>query len=224
MSATASNFVDRADAGRQLAQRLSSIPLAHPVVYALPRGGVPVAAEVARALKAPLDLVLVRKIGAPGAPELALGAIVDGNRPQTVINEDVRRQFGVDDAWLERAQDRELAEIERRRVRYYGGRAQIAPKGRTAVLVDDGLATGATMKAAVTALQRQAASKVVIAVPVAAADALPPIEDVADLVICLRPEKWFRGVGGYYDDFHQLTDEETIGLLREAWSEDPSRR
>jgi putative phosphoribosyl transferase len=222
MSTLYPNFADRADAGRQLAARLAAIPLDYPVVYALPRGGVPVAAEIARALKVPLDLVLVRKIGAPGAPELALGAVVDGSNPQTVINEDVRRQSGATDAWLERARSHELAELERRRARYLGGRTRVDPEGRTAILVDDGLATGATMKAAVIAVRRQGAKKVVIAVPVAPEDVLPAIEQDADLVVCLRPEKRFRGVGGFYDDFHQLTDEETIGLLREAWSEAPS--
>ena len=213
------NFTDRADAGRQLAARLVPMSLDRPVVYALPRGGVPVAAEVARALGAPLDLILVRKIGAPGAPEVALGAIVDGAHPQTVINEDVLRRSGADDAWLERARARELAELERRRARYLGGRPQIDPAGRTAIVVDDGLATGATMKAALIAIRRLGAAKVVVAIPVAPSDALPDIEGEADLVVCLRSERRFRGVGGFYDDFHQLTDEETIGLLREAWSE-----
>jgi len=184
-----------------------------------PRGGVPVAAEVARALGAPLDLILVRKIGAPGAPEVALGAIVDGANPQTVINEDVRRRSGADDAWLERARARELAELERRRMRYLGGRRQVDPAGRTAIVVDDGLATGATMKAALIAIRRLGAAKVVVAIPVAPSDALPDIEGESDLVVCLRSERRFRGVGSFYDDFHQLTDEETIGLLREAWSE-----
>ena len=189
------------------------------MVYALPRGGVPVAAEVARALGAPLDLILVRKIGAPGAPEVALGAIVDGANPQTVINEDVRRRSGADDAWLERARARELAELERRRAEYLGDRPQVDPSGRTAVIVDDGLATGATMKAALIAIRRLGAAKVVVAIPVAPAEALADIEGEADLVVCLRSESRFRGVGGFYDDFHQLTDEETVGLLREAWSE-----
>ena len=147
------NFTDRTDAGRQLAARLIPMALDRPVVYALPRGGVPVAAEVARALGAQLDLILVRKIGAPGAPEVALGAIVDGANPQTVINEEVRRRSGADDAWLERARARELAELERRRATYLGDRPHVDPSGRTAVIVDDGLATGATMKAALIAIR-----------------------------------------------------------------------
>ena len=134
-----------------------------PVVYALPRGGVPVALEIARALRAPLDLILVRKIGAPGAPEVALGAVVDGENPQTVINEEVRRRSGADDIFLERARARELAELERRRSRYLGGRLQVDPAGHTAIIVDDGLATGATMKAAMIAMKRQGATKICVA-------------------------------------------------------------
>lgn len=211
-------FGDRAEAGRLLAERLAGMGLARPVVYALPRGGVPVALEVARRLGAPLDLVLVRKIAAPGQPELALGAIVDGASPQTVINEDVRRHTGADDAWLDRAAARELAELERRRALYLGDRAQVLPAGRTAVVVDDGLATGATMKAALTALRRQGATRICVAVPVAPLDALAGIEDLADQVVCLHPARVFPGVGAFYDDFHQLSDDETVRLLRQGWS------
>ena len=128
------------------------------------------------------------------------------------------RRSGADDAWLERARARELAELERRRAEYLGDRPQVDPSGRTAVIVDDGLATGATMKAALIAIRRLGAAKVVVAIPVAPAEALADIEGEADLVVCLRSESRFRGVGGFYDDFHQLTDEETVGLLREAWS------
>lgn len=214
-----SRFADRAEAGRLLGARLAEMGLARPVVYALPRGGVPVALEVARALGAPLDLILVRKIGAPGAPEVALGAIVDGETPQMVINEEVRRHSGADAAYLERARAHELAELERRRARYLGGHAQADPAGRTAILVDDGLATGATMKAALIAMKRQGAAKVCVAVPVAPAEAAAEMEDLADLVVCLNPARIFYGVGRFYDDFHQLTDEETVGLLRKAWAE-----
>jgi erythromycin esterase-like protein/predicted phosphoribosyltransferase/predicted alpha/beta-hydrolase family hydrolase len=213
------NFTDRADAGRQLARRLAAMAIDRPVVFALPRGGVPVAAEVARALKAPLDLILVRKIGAPGSPELALGAIVDGENPQTVINEQVLLRSGADDVWLERAKAHELAELERRRARYLGDRPQVDPAGRTAIVVDDGLATGATMRAALIAMRRLGAARIIVAIPVAPRDALPEIEAEADEVVCLNPSDRFRGVGGFYDDFHQLTDEETVGLLREVWAE-----
>ena len=122
-------FIDREDAGRQLAARLLLLRLDRPVVYALPRGGVPVAVEIAKALHAPLDLVMVRKIGAPGAPEVALGAIVEGQRPETVINEDVRQKSGADDSYIERARARELEELERRRARYLGDRPRVDPRG-----------------------------------------------------------------------------------------------
>ncbi|MGO4916149.1 erythromycin esterase family protein [Pseudogemmobacter sp. W21_MBD1_M6] len=209
-------FSDRADAGRQLAVKLAAMSLDRPVVYALPRGGVPVAAAIAKALNAPLDIILVRKIGAPGQPEVALGAIVEGFEPQTVINEDVKRISGADDAYLDRARAHELIELERRRGLYLGDHPRIDPAGRTAIVVDDGLATGATMKAALIALKRQNAARIVVALPVAPKDALPEIAARADDVVCLNPSQSFRGVGAFYNDFHQLTDEETIGLLREG--------
>jgi predicted phosphoribosyltransferase len=215
-------FPDRIDAGRQLAARLSQMSLEKPVIYALPRGGVPVALEIARALRAPLDLILVRKIGAPGAPEVALGAVVDGANPETVVNEEVRRRSGANDAFLERSRAHELAELERRRVRYLGDRPQLDPAGHTAIIVDDGLATGATMKAAILAMKRRGAARICVAVPVAPADTLNAIRDLADVVVCLHSPSDFHGVGGFYDDFHQLTDEETVGLLRQAWEKDSS--
>ncbi len=211
-------FFDRAEAGRLLADRLLTMNLDRPTVYALPRGGVPVAVEISLALKAPLDLVMVRKIGAPFNPELALGAVVEGIVPHTILNERVREASGADDAFIERARARELAEMERRRALYLGDRARVDPAGRTAVLVDDGLATGATMKAAITAVRKQGAARIVVAVPVAPEDTVGEIAGLADDVVCLNPSQAFRGVGGFYTDFHQLTDEETIGLLRQGWS------
>lgn len=211
-------FMDRDDAGRQLADQLEPMAFIRPVVYALPRGGVPVAVEVARRLNAPLDLVLVRKIGAPANPEVALAAVVEGTPPQTVINEDVKRLSGADDAFLERARAEKLAELEQRRLRYMGDRPRIDPSGRTAIVVDDGLATGATMKAALIALKRQGAQEIVVALPVAPVQALAEIAELADNVVCLNPARHFRGVGGFFRDFHQLTDEETIGLLRQRWT------
>lgn len=212
-------FTDRSEAGRLLAARLLAMNLAHPVVYTLPRGGVPVGLEIARALNAPLDLVLVRKIGAPGAAEVALGAVVDGKDPRTVINEDVRRAFGVDAPFLARARNRELAEIERRRALYLEGRPRIDPAGHTAIIVDDGLATGATAKAALAAIKQQGAGRTILAVPVAPKAALTDMSGHADDIVCLVEATGFRGVGAYYTDFHQLTDEETIGLLRQSWAE-----
>ena len=209
-------FADRSDAGRRLAAALSTVRLERPVVYALPRGGVPVAVEIAAALKAPLDLVLVRKIGAPGEPELALGAVVDGPDPQVIFNEDVRASTGADDAYVERALKRELEEIERRRRLYFQGLERVDPKGRTAIVVDDGLATGATAKAAVRALKRQGASRVVLAVPVAPPETLAELRREADEVVCLNTPRLFFGVGGFYEDFRQLGDKEVVALLRQA--------
>ncbi|MBB3394191.1 putative phosphoribosyltransferase/dienelactone hydrolase [Rhizobium sp. BK060] len=212
-------FLDRVDAGCQLATKLVKLKLDRPVVYALPRGGVPVALEIVRALNAPLDLILVRKIGAPGAPEVALGAVVDGESPETVINQNVRLASGADDAYLERARQCELVELERRRALYLGNRARVDPKGRTVIIVDDGLATGATAKAALIAVRGQGAAKIVLAIPVAPEETLAEMRQYADVIVCLHPAKDFWGVGSFYEDFRQLTDEETIGLLRQGWTE-----
>jgi len=211
------HFIDRADAGRQLASRLKALDLPDPVVYALPRGGVPLAVEVAKALKAPIDLVLVRKIGAPGYPEIAMAAVVDGEEAQTVVNEDIGVMTGGDSAYLEKVRSRELDEIERRRALWLGGRPRISPAGRTAIVVDDGLATGATAKVALRALRRQGAARIVLAVAVAPADTLEEMRAEADDIVCLAIPRSFSAVGAYYEDFHQLTDDETLGLLHQVW-------
>lgn len=217
MQDDAPRFPNRAEAGRRLAAALRAADPARPIVYALPRGGVPVAVEVARALNAPLDLVLVRKIGAPGSPELALGALVEGDPPETVLNEDVRRMTGATEAYLARETAREAAELNRRRERYMAGRPHADPTGRTAIVVDDGLATGATMKAALVALRRWGAARLVVAVPVSPASTLDDLHGLANQVICLAIPPEFYGVGAVYDDFHQLTDTETVALLRDYW-------
>ena len=216
MNGVPARFQDRSAAGRLLAARLLSMKLPNPVVYALPRGGVPVGLEVARALHAPLELVLVRKIGTPGAPEVALGAVADGEDPQVVINEDIRRACGATDMRIARARDDALAEIERRRALYQQGRPPIDPVGRTAIVVDDGLATGATAKAALAALRRKRVGRTILAIPVAPKAELANLAVHADEIVCLIAASRFRGVGAFYDDFHQLTDAETIGLLRQA--------
>jgi erythromycin esterase-like protein/predicted phosphoribosyltransferase/predicted alpha/beta-hydrolase family hydrolase len=216
-------FVDRTDAGRQLASRLEALDLPDPVIYALPRGGVPLAVEIAQALGAPVDLVLVRKIGAPGHPELALAAVVDGEDAQTVINEEVMAQTGGDATYLEKVRAKELSEIERRRALYFGGRERVSPAGRTAIVVDDGLATGATAKAALRALKRNGAAKVVLAVPVGPADTLEAMRAEADMVVCLHTPERFFGVGAFYGDFHQLTDKEMLGQLRQVWEAEAAK-
>ena len=211
-------FSGRDDAGRRLASELLKHSFDEPVVFALPRGGVPVAAEVAEALGAPLELIMVRKIGAPRNPEVALAAIVEGDPPERVLNEEVLRQSGADQAYLERETEQQVAEMQRRRARYLGNRQRADARGKTAIVVDDGLATGATMKAALIALRRWGAARVVVAVPVAPASEIPALRQLADEVICIIADPYFRGVGGAYADFHQLTDEETIGYLRRAWT------
>lgn len=214
-------FADRQEAGRLLGERLAAAGLGAVVVYALPRGGVPVALEVALALKAPLDLVLVRKIGAPGNPELALAAVVDGARPHLVLNPEIQAATGADEAYLRRAEARELAEIERRRRLYLAGRRRPSVKGRTAVIVDDGLATGATARAAVDALRAQGAARVILAVPVAPPDTAEAMRREVDELVCLAEPALFRGVGEFYADFRQLTDQDVLALLKDAPTEAP---
>ena len=215
-------FTNRSEAGRLLAERLAErlieLAVRHPVIYALPRGGVPVAVEVARRLRAPLDLILVRKIGAPGYPEVAMGAVVDGASPQLIVNEDVFTASGGDAVGLARARHRELAEIERRRIRYLDDRTQISPRGRVAVIVDDGLATGATARAALAAVKRQGAALTVLAAPVAPADLVEEMRQYADVVVVLEAPLEFWAVGPFFTDFHQLSDDETVGLLQKAWA------
>jgi putative phosphoribosyl transferase len=210
-------FADRAEAGRALAQRLLLLHLAGPiVVLALPRGGVPVGAEVARALGAPLDLVLVRKIGAPWQPELAVAAVVDGTPPQTVIDEEVRRSVGVDAHYIELHAEKELLEIARRREVYLRGRAPVAVEGRTAIVVDDGIATGTTMRAALKALRMRRPARLVMAVPVAPPDTIAALRGEVDQIVCLAQPYPFHAVGLYYADFHQVGDDEVIAALAAA--------
>jgi predicted phosphoribosyltransferase len=186
------SFLDRMDAGRRLAARLARYKDQHPVVLALPRGGVPVAAEVAAALEAPLDLILVRKIGVPWQPELAMGAVVDGGAPLVVRNENVVRMSGTSDREFRAVCDRELAEIDRRRERYLGGRPRIDVEGRTAIVVDDGIATGATTKAALRATRMLGPKKLILAVPVAPAEIAEEMRGEADEVIFLEERRGHR--------------------------------
>jgi predicted phosphoribosyltransferase len=183
------------------------------VVLALPRGGVPVAAEVAAALDAPLDLVLVRKIGVPAQPELAMGAVVDGGAPIVVRNEDVIALAGVDDAEFNAIRDRELAEIERRRRLYVGNRGSADVAGRTAIVIDDGVATGATTRAALRAIRLRSPRRLVLAVPVAPTDTIAALREEADEVVCLETHASFGAIGFYYVDFRQLSDQEVRDIV-----------
>ncbi|MFI5013363.1 MAG: phosphoribosyltransferase [Hyphomicrobiales bacterium] len=206
-------FKNRTDAGKQLALALERYRHEEPVVLALPRGGVPVAAEVATALQAPLDLLLVRKIGLPSQPELAMGAVVDDGSPVIVRNEDVIEMAHVAARDFDRACKRERAEIERRRRRYLGTRAALDLSGRTVIVIDDGLATGATMRAALRAVRMRGPRKVVLAVPVAPTQALTEMRAETDEIVCLDDDLFFGAIGSSYADFRQVTDEEGISTL-----------
>jgi putative phosphoribosyl transferase len=208
------SFKDRTEAGRKLAKALAAYKDQHPVILALPRGGVPVAAEVAATLHTPLDLILVRKIGVPIQPELAMGAVVDGGAPIIVRNEDVIRLAGIDETEFKAICDSELAEIERRRQRYLGSRERSDVAGRTAIVIDDGIATGATIRAALRATRMRNPKKLVLAVPVAPTDNLAALHSDADEVVCLEDYEFFEAIGLYYANFNQVTDEEVIEMLK----------
>ena len=207
------DFKDRADAGRQLAAAVVRLGLVDPLVLALPRGGVPVAAEVARALRAPLDLLIVRKIGAPGQPELAVAAIAEGDPPTVVIDEITSSDTNTDHAYIKREARTQRGEIERRCRTYRRGVARLGVAGKTVVVVDDGIATGTTMRAALKALRRLRPAKVVLAVPVASNHTIYELSKLVDDVVCLSQPGHFRSVGTYYADFHQVDNEEVIALL-----------
>ena len=209
-------FRDRRDAGRQLGRALLRFKDRDPVVLALPRGGVPVGYEVAGALGAPLDVLIVRKIGAPDYEELGIGAIVEGDPPQTVLNEDVMAAVSPSGAYLETARMQQLAEMERRRKLYRGDRPLIAIAGRTVILVDDGIATGGTARAALTGLKASGAAAVILAVPVAPATVVKALLPLAEEVISLKTPDPFRAVGEHYDAFPQTSDEEVVSLLASA--------
>jgi putative phosphoribosyl transferase len=171
---------------------------------------------VARALKAPLDLILVRKIGAPDQPELALGAVVDGDRPETVINRDVVEELQVPESYIERAVAKQLAEIERRRRLYRAGRPEVEVRDHTAIVVDDGIATGATMEAALLATRRAGPRRLVLAAPVAPLDTLERLRPHVDEIECLVTPDYLGAIGMFYADFRQLSDEEVVSLLERA--------
>ncbi|WP_435221609.1 phosphoribosyltransferase family protein [Streptomyces sp. Tue6028] len=204
-------FEDRTDAGRRLAEDLEHLRSENTVVLGLPRGGVPVAHVVAAALGAPLDVLVVRKLGVPWQPELGFGAI--GEHGVRVLNERVIRATGVDSAQLAAVEEAERAELARRVRRYRADRAPVPLAGRTVVVVDDGLATGATAEAACRVVRDQGAARVVLAVPVAPEETLPHLLTVADEVVCPAPQRWFGSVGAWYHDFAQTTDDEVTALL-----------
>jgi len=207
-------FTDRREAGKELAAKLAAYR-GRPdvVVLALPRGGVPVAFEVAEALDAPLDIFLVRKLGMPGHPEFAIGAIASGG--VRVLSEDTIRWYGIPDSQIKAIAQEELAELQRREQVYRQGRALIDLQHRTLILVDDGLATGSSMRAAVQAVRAHKPARVVVAVPVGAPSACEEFADITDETVCARMPEPFSAVGLWYRDFSQTTDEEVRALLQE---------
>jgi putative phosphoribosyl transferase len=213
-------FRDRADAGRRLAARLKEMALERPVVLALPRGGVPVGAEIASALGAPLDVALVRKIGAPDQPELAVGAIADGDDPEIVLNHKVVQELGLSEDYLAQAATQELGAIERRRKDYQALRPQIDCAGRDTIVVDDGVATGMTMQAALRHIRRRKPRRLIAAAPVASREALAMLHQEADEVACLASPRGFGSVGSFYAVFTQVSDEEVAALLAQAAARD----
>ncbi|MGA9600334.1 MAG: phosphoribosyltransferase family protein [Methylocystis sp.] len=214
-------FRNRDDAGRRLAARLLKYKGEEAVVFALPRGGAPVAAPIATALEAPLDLVLVRKIGVPFQPELAMGAVADGGNPITVRNEEVIAMARVSEEEFEAVRRRELEEIERRRRLYVGSRPRPEAEGRIAIVVDDGVATGATTRAALRAVRARHPSKLVLATPVAPPDTLASLEPEADETICLETHEDFGAIGYFYADFRQTSDAEVISILDRLGAREP---
>ncbi len=209
-------FSDRSEAGRRLGERLRRFKDRDPVVFALPRGGVPVGYEIARALHAPLDLILVRKIGAPYQEELAIGAVAEGTPPEIVKDQALIERIGVPDTYLTEATRTAVQEIARRRQAYLAGRPAVDAGGKTAIVVDDGIATGATMQAALRAIRRRKPKRLVLAVPVAPPDSLERLRKLVDEVVCLDTPDDFMAVGQFYVRFPQLQDAEVTALMDRA--------
>jgi putative phosphoribosyl transferase len=207
-------FKDRLDAGRQLASRLARYTALEPVVVGLPRGGLPVAAEVADRLGAPLDIIVVRKIGLPWQPELGIGAVAEGGI--RVLNDVLVEEVGIEPIELEAATVRERVELARRVHRYRGERSAVPVDGRVVICVDDGLATGYTARAAIEAIRRGGARRVILAVPVAPEDSVAAMRGVADEVVVVDTPPRFFAIGDFYEDFAQTSDEEVVSLLERA--------
>lgn len=209
-------FFDRRHAGRELARQLLRYRDQRPVVLALPRGGVPVGFEVAQALAAPLGLVLVRKIGAPGHSEFAIGAVADGSHPEVVLHQDIVERLAVSKTYIDAEVAHQLREIERRREMYLRGERPLNLDGRTIIVVDDGIATGATVEAALRSLRHHLKTHLVLAVPVAAADTIETLRPLVDAVVCLQKPWDLGAISLHYLEFPQVSDDEVIDLLQRA--------
>lgn len=206
-------FADRSTAGRRLAGALHKFKSTRPLVLALPRGGVPVAFEIAEGLDADLDLLLVRKLGAPGQPELGIGAVIDGEQPEVVLNDDIVGRMHLPAGYIDGEVHRQLKEIERRRDQYLGGASPLPIEGRVVIVVDDGIATGATVRAALRAMRKKKPARLVLAVPVAPSDSLASLAAECDEILCLATPEPFFAVGAHYSDFTQTSDDEVKRLL-----------
>lgn len=213
-------LADRKHAGRLLAHRLQHLAGHRPLVLALPRGGVPVAFEIAQALEAELDLLMVRKLGAPGHAEFAIGAIVDGLQPRLVLNDEAIAAISPSREYVIRERDRQLAELERRKRMYLGDRPAPSLEGRTVILVDDGIATGSTVKAALLGIRQSKPEKLILAVPVAPSDSLDQLRSACDEIVVLATPQPFYSVGQHYLDFRQVEDREVMDLLARARARD----
>ncbi len=214
-------FADRTDAGRRLATRLTHLRDEAPIVLALPRGGVVVGHEIARALAAPLDIIAVRKIGAPHHPEFAIGALADGRHPQLLLDDAAVREVGVSRSELRRAIRVEWNELRRRERLYRGAEPRLDLQGRTVIVVDDGIATGCTIRAALRALRRSNPRRLILATPVAPPETLALLCDECDEIVCLLQPAAFHAVALYYDDFEQTIDQEVVRLLEDVQTAPP---
>ncbi len=209
-------LADRHEAGARLAAKLAELAPPDPVVLALPRGGVPVALPIAQALRAPLDLLMVRKLGMPGHEELAAGAVVEGDPPIIVFNRALLRSAALHEEDFRPAIAEKLRQMRERRVKYLAGRAPAPIRGKSAIVVDDGIATGATVRAALKALAARRPAQIILAVPVAPRETLAELEGLADRIVCLETPFPFYAVGAHYRDFHQVSDREVIEALARA--------
>jgi putative phosphoribosyl transferase len=207
-------FLDRSDAGRQLARALASETIEQPLVLAIPRGGVPVGAEIAAGLEAELDLLFVRKIGAPWNKEVAIGAVAGTDKPQTVFNSDIVAASGATQGYIDSEVASQLSEINRQQQTYLGHRKPIAVEGRNVIVTDDGVATGATLAAGLKALRMQGVASITIAIPVAPSEAIELLANSVDRLICLYQPEDFRAVGLHYRHFDQVSDHEVIDALK----------